>query len=245
MAEINGWEYIALKSAGSTNEEAQKYCALQNRKTVVRADVQTAGRGRRGRNWISEYGNLFCSLVFEFDLKYFGYLVMISALSLAQAVESFSKQIKPQLKWPNDVLLNGKKLSGILLEKGEGDYIIVGIGVNIASAPEKEKLLYQATSLSEHGIDCTAEEFLSVYLQMFDQNLSLFDKQKNKQRIEWLKRAYGIGRQIKVCCNSREEKGIFIGIDDDMTLLLQQGEKIKKILAGDVFFENGEINEGI
>ena len=246
MVKLEEWDYICLQCVGSTNDEVKKYCSAPCRKVAVRAEKQTSGRGRRGRNWISEEGNLFCSLAFEFELKNLGALVMITALSLAQAAESFSAAVKPQLKWPNDVLLNGAKLSGILLEKGEGDYIIVGVGVNIVSAPENENLLYKATSLYENGIICTAEEFLARYLQKFNRNLLLLDRNKKALlKDEWLKRARGIGQPVVVRCDDREEKGVFCGIDDDMALLLKQKEKIIKVLVGDVFFENGEKNERI
>lgn len=246
MTELEGWNYIALKTVGSTNDEAKKYCLGFQQKNVIRADKQTAGRGRRGRTWISDLGNLFFSLSFEFDLKNVGALVMTSALSLAQAVEKYSSNIKPQLKWPNDVLLNGKKMSGILLEKGDGNYVIVGIGVNVVSAPENENLLYQATSLRENGIVCTSEEFLGAYLREFNQNLELVEnnKQSNLQA-EWLNRAYGLGQSIIVRRENEEEKGIFSGIDENMALLLKQDEKIKRILVGDIFFDNGEKNERI
>lgn len=243
MTDIFGWKYVHFDIIGSTNDEAKNYCSGLYGKTIIHADQQTAGRGRRGRNWVSQKGNLFFSLVFEYNLQKLGFLVMISALSLAQAVEELSKQTKPQLKWPNDVLLNGAKLSGILLEKGEGNYIIVGIGVNIASAPENSELLYRATSLKDNGINCTAKEFLRIYLQKFNYQLNkIAENEITYLRQEWLKRAYGIGKSLIVRQEEKTEHGVFSGIDDNMALLLEQDGKIKKILVGDVFFENGDKN---
>lgn len=246
MVKLEGWNYIVLESVDSTNDEAKKYCLISKQKTVIRANRQTKGRGRCGRTWISNAGNLFCSLVLEFELKELGSLVMVSALSLAQTVKSFSDKIQPQIKWPNDVLLNRAKLSGILLEKGDGNYMIVGIGVNIVSAPKSEDLLYKTTSLRENGIICTAEEFLVVYLKAFNQNIELL-KNGNKYDLfaRWHNQAYGIGKPVIIRQDKKEEKGIFIGIDENMALLLKQGSKIKKILAGDVFFANGVKNERI
>ena len=179
---------------------------------------------------------------FEYDLRNVGDLVMISSLSLAQAIENYNSEVSPSLKWPNDVLINNCKLSGILIEKGEGNYVIMGIGVNVVTTPKKKYLLYKATSLHENGINCTAEEFLIAYVKKFNQNmLSLQKAQKLMLRGEWLKRACGIGQMIAVCRNNKLERGIFVGIDENMALLLNQRGKISKILAGDIFFNHGDI----
>jgi BirA family biotin operon repressor/biotin-[acetyl-CoA-carboxylase] ligase len=167
---------------------------------------------------------------------------MISALSLAQAVEEYDNNARPSLKWPNDVLLNNAKLAGILLEKSEGDYMIVGVGVNIAAKPKKKKIPYRITTLQENGINCTAEEFLAVYLKKFDQNLELLSKGgRLALRAEWVKRACGIGQMILVCRDEKFERGIFAGIGEDMSLILKQRGKLVKVLVGDIFFENGDV----
>ena len=138
MTEIEDWNYISLGQIKSTNDEARQYCIEPNQKTIVRAESQTAGRGRRGRKWASGKGNLYFSMAFEFDLKNVGNLVMISSLSLAQVIEEYNPNARPSLKWPNDVLINNCKLSGILIEKGEGNYVIMGIGINVATTPKKK-----------------------------------------------------------------------------------------------------------
>lgn len=242
MTEIEDWNYISLGQIKSTNDEARQYCIEPNQKTIVRAESQTAGRGRRGRKWASGKGNLYFSMAFEFDLKNVGNLVMISSLSLAQVIEEYNPNARPSLKWPNDVLINNCKLSGILIEKGEGNYVIMGIGINVATTPKKKYLLYKATSLHENDINCTAEEFLIAYVKKFNQNMMLLQKaQKLMLRGEWLKRACGIGQQITVCRENKVERGIFVGIDENMALLLNNRGRISKILAGDVFFNNGDV----
>lgn len=246
MTEIEGWHYISLEQVDSTNDEAKKYCQIPHQKTVIQTHLQTSGRGRRGRKWLSGKDNLYFSMAFEFDLQQLGYLIIISSLSLAQVIEDYNPIYPPNIKWPNDILLNNCKLSGILIEKSEGNYIIVGIGVNIATAPNDRELLYKATSLSENGINCTAEEFLTSYIKKFNQNMILLQKSEGLTlRTEWLKRACGIGQTILVCREDKIEKGIFVGIDENMALILKQKNKVLKILAGDVFFENGEKIERI
>ncbi len=235
MAEFKNWDYHFYDVLGSTNDEAQKYCSVSSQRNIIRAKIQTSGRGRRGRQWISESGNLFFSLVFEFEIKNIGALVLISALSLAQTIEKFNSKADIKLKWPNDVLLNNKKVSGILLEKAKENYIIVGIGVNIVSAPQNNELIYQATSLKQNAINCTADDFLHNFITQFDKNLEQIER-KTQLKDEWLKRAAGINKKITVKQETAEETGIFYGIDENMCLLLKKDDKIKKILVGDVFF---------
>lgn len=246
MAEICGWNYKLYKTLGSTNDEARKYCLEPDKKTIIRAQTQTSGRGRKGRSWISLDGNLFFSLAFEFEIKKFGLLVLISALSIAQTLEKSSSANDIKLKWPNDVLLNNKKISGILIEKGEGNYMIVGIGVNIVASPQNDDILYPTTSLAQNSIHCNADDFLQKFMTEFEKNLALIAENKNEYlRKEWLNRASNLGKPIIIRGEKNDEAGIFAGIDENMCLLLKQGNEIKKILVGDVFFAKEQPNAGI
>lgn len=238
MNNFNEWNLIELAEVGSTNDEIKKYCQQPKQKTVIRANSQTAGRGRRGRSWITKDGNLFFSLALEFPLKNLGHLVSVSALSLALSIQKLNPAADVKLKWPNDVLLNDAKVSGILLEKGEGEYIIIGIGVNIVDSPKDSELIYKSTSLAEEGISSTREDFLQIYMQIFEKNLlELKEYGFALLREKWLKLAKNIGKNIIIKQNEKEEKGVFVGIDENANLLLQNPEKIKKILVGDVFYD--------
>lgn len=246
MAEINGWNYLFHETLGSTNDEAQKYCLVPNRKTIVRAETQTSGRGRRGRKWISDKGNLFFSMALEFELKNIGSLVLISALSIAQTLEELDNTQDIKLKWPNDVLLNRKKVSGILIEKGNGNYMIVGIGINIVSSPDDKDLIYPTTSLAQCKINCTADKFLNRFMIKFEQNLSLVQQNKKDYlQNEWLQRASNLGKEILVHGEKKDETGFFAGIDENMCLLLKQNNQIKKIMVGDVFLIKDDNYAGI
>ena len=221
MTEIKDWNYVYEEQVSSTNDAIKKYCLEPGQKTVIRTSRQTAGRGRRGRKWFNGKGNLYFSLAFEFDIKQLGFLVMISSLSLAQTVEGLNPEASPSLKWPNDVLINNSKLSGILLEKAEGNYMIVGIGVNVETKPKKKQIHCKITSLKENGILCTAEEFMFAYLDNFNSNLALLQRGGKLQlRAEWLKRTCGIGQMITVRREDKVERGLFAGIDENMALLL-------------------------
>ena len=197
MAMNYEWKYFEFKEVGSTNDKIREYCQSEGQCVVVRADTQTAGRGRWGRSWQSAAGNLFFSAAFEFDIKEAGKLAFICSLSLLQALKKIAPSADILLKWPNDVLLNGAKVSGILLEKGEGNYIIAGIGVNVAVAPKVENAVYKITSLADAAIKTTAPELMLLFMESFSQNLSLLQtKGFAVLRSEWLKYAKNLGKKI-------------------------------------------------
>ena len=156
------------------------------------------------------------------------------------------KKIAPhadiKLKWPNDVLLNNAKMSGILLEKGAEKYMIVGVGVNVAASPKIENAVYDITSLADAGIKIKPQELLHLFMESFSQNLSLLQANGFAVlREKWLENAKNLGKEIIVRQNGTKEKGIFKGIDENAALLMETPAGVKKILAGDVFFE--EINK--
>jgi len=237
MDKINDWEIYRYASVTSTNDVIKDYCRLSGRKVAVIADMQTNGRGRCGRSWVSEKGNLFFSLALEFDIRDISKLVLLCGLSLLQAVKFLSPQADVQLKWPNDVLLKGKKVSGMLLEKGTGNYFICGIGVNVLVKPEVTDAVYPVVSLSEAGIETTSAELWQCYMKFFSQNLSLLQTGKFAAlREEWLKNAKNLGGEILVRLEKSTLTGIFRGIDENAALLLETSAGLKRILAGDVFF---------
>ena len=238
MAIADKWKIYSFDEVGSTNDEIQKYCCESGKHIVVCAKKQTAGRGRRGRSWNCVAGNLFFSLAFEFELQRAGELAFISSLSLLQAIKKIAPEADIKLKWPNDVLLNNAKVSGILLEKGVGKYMIIGIGVNVAASPKVENAVYKITSLAEANIKITAQNLLRLFMDSFSQNLSLLQTQGFAVlRKEWLKNAKNLGKEIIIRQNGKEEKGRFVGIDEYAALLMETSQGVKKILAGDVFFE--------
>lgn len=217
------WQWVELEEVGSTSDEVKKHGV------VVSALRQTDGRGRMGRKWESVEGNLFFSFGIEFEVSRIGQLILIIGLSVAETIGN-----KAKIKWPNDVLVNGKKVSGILVEKVD-DFFIVGIGVNIKSSPKIEGLIYPATSLKEEGIEADRAEFLNQYINTLDKNLELWQKEGIEPiKTNWLKYAHNLGKMIKVKNNTQTNEGIFQGIDDNGLLLLENNNKTTKIIAGDV-----------
>ena len=230
------WRLIVKKETFSTNEDVKALPAGSD-KTAVCAGIQTNGRGRMGRHWVSPAGNLFVSLCLELgSLHQAEIYSFLSAVALTDAIEECCPGIGILCKWPNDLLIDGKKVSGILLETDGKGRLIVGIGVNVAACPA-DQMLYPVTSLTACGFRVTKEAVLEALLKHFDlRQRQLRQKGKTPVLDDWRKRAYGIGKPVTVTLPDKKLEGLFAGLDPDGRLLLNKdGEEIK-ITAGDVFF---------
>lgn len=239
------FDVSVFETIGSTNNEARRLA--EEGKTegqVVWSKRQERGVGRRGRDWSSPTGNLYCSLLLRPECEplsgaRLSFLIAV-ALHKAIAAELPTEAIV-KVKWPNDVLIKGRKTSGILLEsktRSDGilDYVIVGTGVNVISFPEVTDGL-AATSLKQQGANPKLETLLSAYLHNFLE-LYMIWKQAGFEPIrrEWLERAVGIGQRITVKLSDETIFGIFSDLDQDGALILRMdsGEE-KLITAGEVF----------
>jgi len=195
--------------------------------TVIMTETQTAGRGRYGRTWQSPKGNLYMSLVLPDMGKNTPYIAFLTAVAVADSLPDFNVS----LKWPNDILLDGKKLAGILVERS-GDKIIVGIGVNIISNPT-ENVLYPTASLEGRLRPMTVAKRI---LLQYNTLLELLDKKGFKAiRTRWLACAKGLGQAMSVHLADSEVQGIFKGISATGALLLKEKRRTRKITVGDVF----------
>lgn len=246
--QIGTWRWGDYRELKSTNDEALLLGSTlsENNKIVITAQKQVKGRGRRGRSWIGQEGNLFMSLLLYWPLVESAALVFIVSFALLQTVKRFASQANVCLKWPNDVLLNGRKLSGILLEAVSSEIMVIGIGVNIKSSPADNDALYAITSLYEAGIECDRLDFMKRFLAEFDEVCAIYETFGMSKIAElWQAHAKGLGDPIVVRMPKSEEKGIFKGIGSDGMLLLQMpAGNIKTISVGDVFFdEDGKKEE--
>ena len=223
------WNIFEFNELESTNTTALSYPVY----SVILAKKQTAGKGRLGRKWESPEGNLYTSFVLP-DFKEKSALIsFVIALSAGQILSEITKGI--QLKWPNDILLDGRKLAGILLEKQNGK-LIVGIGINLISCP-KQEMLYPTTHLET---SLNSKEILEKLIFYFNHNLELFNQGFSHIRTEYKKMLKGIGEPITVNLPNQTLTGIFEDLDETGALLLKRENKIIPILAGDVFFNNKE-----
>ena len=228
------WNIKKYNEVTSTNDVAKSLAEADCRKTVIVAEHQTAGRGRRGNSWISQKGNLFFSQVFNHKSN-ISELVFVSSLSLLETIKSFYPSLNISIKWPNDILINDKKTAGILIEKADNDMVIIGIGVNIYQSPKIEQVSYPTACIDETG-GLDKDDFLLKYLSIFDNNYAISMKDFNIIRENWLKNVTRLNQKIKVKRKDKIDEGIFKGIDEQGLLLLEHNNKIIKISTGEVFF---------
>ncbi|MBT4934770.1 MAG: biotin--[acetyl-CoA-carboxylase] ligase [Rhodospirillaceae bacterium] len=238
------YKLISLDCIDSTNEEAKRM-AMDGAPegTVVWAREQTAGRGRRGRSWTSDSGNLYCSILLRPDCHAFKamQLSFVAALGMAEAVASvLPKGTFVNCKWPNDVLVEGRKVSGILLESqtvplGGMDWLIIGAGLNIASFPEDVE--FPATSLlRERAKNVTVEMMLETFCLRFLAGYVTWKKLGfQPTRKAWLRRAAWFGKEITVRLEKETLIGEFKALDRDGALILLHNGDERRITAGDIF----------
>lgn len=236
-----------LKQTTSTNADAFRMAETGAAEgTVVLADFQSGGKGRRGRLWASPAGvNLYCSVILRPSIMPHEapQLTFLSAVAAARAIE-LTTSLTPEIKWPNDLLVSGKKVAGLLNEmSAETDgvnFVILGIGVNLNMTADQfpEDLRHPATSLFiESGIRVDRTRFASTMLNELDRLYrELTEHGFEPVRLEWQQRCNAAGKRIIVSDAGIENcEGCFIGIDADGALLLRSDDGLQhRITSGDV-----------
>ncbi len=212
---------------------------------MVIAGEQTAGRGRLNRFWLTPGGNIALSIILYPDKSYLPYLVMVSSLAVARSIEMVTGLIT-QIKWPNDVLINGKKVCGVLAEsqmRGEEvAYAVAGIGINVRLNPDDfPEIAKTATSLmAELGKDVSRVELVRCLLAEFEKYyLSLANADTVYQ--EWRDRLVTLGERVWVESGRDVLEGIAESVAKDGSLLLRGSDgALHKIIAGDVTLSGGQ-----
>jgi biotin-[acetyl-CoA-carboxylase] ligase BirA-like protein len=240
IARARGVRLLKLGDIDSTNEEARRLIETGEQGPLwIVAARQTRGRGRLGRDWISPAGNLYASFVFsDFpetrvapELGFVAGVAAIRALRAATGSNAF------QLKWPNDLLLDGAKLGGILLEcvnASTAPVAIIGIGVNIAQAPEG--LRYPARALSALAAAPSVETFFTHLSDAFAEVLDIWRGGEGfaSIRAEWLASAAALGEAVRVALPNETLEGRFESIDASGRLVLETRDGRRAVEAGDV-----------
>ncbi|HYQ07212.1 MAG TPA: biotin--[acetyl-CoA-carboxylase] ligase [Xanthobacteraceae bacterium] len=253
IAVAAGVRVEVLGTTGSTNTQARlRASAGATGPLWITAITQTEGRGRHGRSWISPPGNLHASLLLRDPAPFeqAPQLAFVAALALRDAVALEAASLVPQLafKWPNDLLLDGRKCAGILIE-GEAAsdgaaaekhfIVIVGIGVNCVNHPPPDDSNgFLATNLQAHGAAITPKQLFQRLSATMCARLAQWDRGRGLPAIlgDWLAHARGIGEQIRVRNGAAEVQGRFVGLDQSGRLVLELKDgSIKTISAGDVF----------
>jgi BirA family biotin operon repressor/biotin-[acetyl-CoA-carboxylase] ligase len=244
-----GYAKRVLEEVDSTNAEAARIAPDLAGPTWILGLTQTAGHGRRGRVWTHPKGNFAGSLVMRpaAQASEMAKRSFVAALALHDALSTVTGQgARFALKWPNDILLNGGKVAGILLESAGGpggiiSHIAIGMGVNLAAAPDVGEVEAWATRpvslLSETGVNVTPEEFLDVLAPAYARwEAQIATYGFDPIRTAWLARAAKIGEVITARTMREEWSGPFETVDNEGNLVLKTSKGVVAIPAADVFF---------
>jgi BirA family biotin operon repressor/biotin-[acetyl-CoA-carboxylase] ligase len=245
-----GYRLTALDSVGSTNDEAAAAARRgEPGRLWIVAREQRAGRGRHGRPWVSPPGNLYASLLLVDPCApaVAPQLGFIAGLALHEAVAAASGLDAPRLglKWPNDLLLDGAKIAGLLLEGHQRDgmfAVVIGFGVNVTAAPDNAA--YPAKALSAVQRDLSLEALFEGLSRSFARHFEPWCEAQaaatgdpfSEVRSAWTARAAGLGAPVTIRLLRGERSGSFAGLDEAGRLRLETSAGTELIDAGDLYF---------
>lgn len=246
---INTYNYssppkiIYLNEVDSTNNYAKKVSDSLNADFLVVSDMQTLGKGRLGRSWDSPSGSsIFMSLCIKPDIaiEKASIITLVMAVSLCEAIEEIYS-IEPLIKWPNDIVFNSKKISGILTEMSSDmdgiKYIISGVGINVNNKDFPDNIKETASSLFlETGTLMDRARLIASTVYHFYNNFNIFLKTEDmtdlKEKYE--KHLANIGKEVKILDPKNKYTATALGIDESGALLVNTDGKIKRIISGEV-----------
>ena len=232
---ISTTQNFAIKIASENNENG----------TVIISKKQTGGRGRMKRKWKSPVGGIWMSIIINpnFDISYATLVPIATSLALCIAIEKILK-IKPELKWPNDITIKGKKVAGVLVDtsiiSNEIENMILGIGINFKIKPhkltstiKKTPNFYGVTTLVKKNEN--ALPLVQQFLHELENIFHLINSRRIKKiKNEWTKRSSTIGKNISIITNEGNLNGKAVKIDSDGALIISKGKKTERILVGDI-----------
>ncbi len=244
-----GWDLVSFDDVGSTNAEAMQLARSGRGGPLwVWAQSQSSGRGRQGKAWASVPGNLYCTALLNIDLEppVWTQLSFVAGLAAYDAAVRCLRPVQTPwrlaLKWPNDLLLNGSKVTGILLESTVvpelGPALALGIGINVQHSPDDAPPPYHATHLCALGGEIRVEQVLEALAFAFAEWQQVWADGTGFARIReaWTERAHGIGEQVTVNMPDETLTGRFVGLDDDGAMMLEPASgPQRRILVGDLF----------
>jgi BirA family biotin operon repressor/biotin-[acetyl-CoA-carboxylase] ligase len=246
--EFIGRQAYYFDTIDSTQNQALKMADDEaNNGSVIVASKQTGGRGRSGRKWISPKGGIWISIILQpkFDISITTLFPIASALALSIAIEkTFS--INPELKWPNDLTVKGKKIAGMLvdvaLESNKIENLVLGVGINFdVNVKEIEKALkgtpnfYGVASLTDQKKEIKPIKLVQAFLVELERIYKLLETKQTKKIIsDWTSRSSTIGKNVELNTSDAKIKGKAIRIDEDGALVVSEKGKSNRIIAGDI-----------
>ncbi|NPA47740.1 MAG: biotin--[acetyl-CoA-carboxylase] ligase [Thermococci archaeon] len=228
-----GRKVVFLREVDSTNEYAKRIAPHEEEGTVVIAERQHSGKGRRGRYWASPEGGLWMSVILKPGrCESLTLLVFAAALAVTDTLEEFG--IKGRIKWPNDVLVNGKKICGILTEGRIGDYVVVGVGLNVNN-DVSNGLSRIATSMKTlKGSEISVLHVFRSLLRNFERWYNLYLSGKHEEVLRATKdRSAVLGREVRIT-DDVEIVGRAVDIGEDGALIVETPSGVRRVLYGDV-----------
>ncbi|MDD3369438.1 MAG: biotin--[acetyl-CoA-carboxylase] ligase [Lachnospiraceae bacterium] len=244
-----GRNLVVLEETGSTNEDVKRLAREgATEGTLVTANMQSAGKGSKGRHWQSPAGEaLYFSFLLRpvFSPQKASMLTLVIAHSLAVALQKFLKNEEQKhsigIKWPNDIVMEQKKLCGILTEMSatmEGiDYVVIGTGVNVNNQSFPEEVADKATSLALlYGKEFSREQLLTMILEEFEKDYAIFLETEDLSGLkeDYEKHLLNKGEQVRILDSKGEYTGLAKGISDQGELLVERDGGVEKIFAGEV-----------
>jgi len=226
----SGYRRIAFESVASTNDEARRLAEAGASECLVVTGVQqTAGRGRQGKSWVSPPGNVYASLLLRpaCPAARAAELVFVAGVAACEALKALlPDEAPPRCKWPNDVMIRGRKVAGILAEAstdpaGICEFVVLGMGINVAHHPPDTA--WPSTSLAASGAEGTAAE------AVIERVLAAWDEWHKRWRADgfvpvraaWLERAFALGQTIQLGQDRDARRGRFLGLDASGALVLE------------------------
>ena len=237
---IIGKKILFFEEVDSTNNKAKQIALEEKEGTVVISEMQTSGRGRRGREWYSPKGGIYVTFILKPNVspEKASQLTLVSSLALVETLNAINNNLNAKIKWPNDVLVSGKKISGILTELSSDmekiNYIVVGVGINLNT--EKEILPENGTSLKiEMKEEVSIKLFLKSFLEHYDLIYQEYLNSGIDQIIErWKNNSDTLGKKVKIIGINETFEGLAKDIDENGALILETKEKEIKVYSGDV-----------
>lgn len=255
---VQGYRHLQFDALESTNTFLiEQALAGEPGNLWVTSGIQTVGKGSRGRSWTSEPGNLYASLLLidPAPKSHLAELTFVASLAGRDAVLEACREVREglvpevQLKWPNDLMLNGAKCAGILLEGGDLQglsYVVIGNGINCATCPSDT--LHAATTLEREGFAIEPQMLFSHLSAAFAKRIKQWDRGEGfaEIRADWLQHVYGLNQQVAVMVPGKGTlKGRFASIDDNGYMLLDQADGTRqRISTADIFFVTDTTTSG-